>query len=102
MDTDAISQRTIRTEEQTVDANAERELHNAAHDSEHGSVTYLQQVHSGGFSVSVGPPDSLTESWFPGGSFVAFMDDDGPGHRSKVGPERVQRTLHVLRGHLDL
>lgn len=92
--------RVLRTVEQNLPAGEARELHNAAHDPEHGPVTYVQQVHEGGFSVFVGPPDQLRETFFGPGSYVAFMDDRGPGHASKVGPHGIRRTLRVLRGHL--
>ena len=97
-----FDRRVLRTVEQNLSAGEARELHNAAHDPEHGPVTYVQQVHEGGFSVFVGPPDRLQETFFGPGSFVAFMDDRGPGHASKVGPSGVRRTLRVLRGHLPI
>ena len=65
-------------------------------------MTYFQQVNRGGFTVIVGAPDDLRETWFGTRSFVAFIDDDGPGHGSRVGPDGVQRTLRVLNGHIDL
>lgn len=94
--------RVLRTAEQTLAAGEARELHNAAHDPEHGPVTYVQQVHTGGFSVFTGRPDRLQERFFGPGTYVGFMDDRGPGHASKVGPDGVRRTLRVLRGHLTL
>lgn len=100
LETDELDQRVVKTVEQDLAAGETRELHNAAHHPEHGPVTYLQQVHSGGFSVFVGPPDQLRETFFGAGSYVGFMDDQGPGHGSKVGPEGVRRTLRVLKGHL--
>lgn len=92
----------VDSAEQNVDAGEEREMHNAAHHPEHGPVTYLQEVHDGGFSVFVGPADRLEETFVGRGEFIAFMDDEGPGHASKVGPDGVQRTLRVLKGHLDV
>jgi hypothetical protein len=92
----------VETVEQQVAAGEEREMHNASHHAVHGPVTYLQQVNTGGFSVFVGPPGSLRETFFGAGQMVAFMDDQGPGHASKVGPDGAQRTLRVLKGHLDL
>lgn len=92
--------RVLRTTEQRLGAGEARELHNAAHDPEHGPVTYVQEVHEGGFSVFAGVPDRLQERFFGPGTFVAFMDDQGPGHASRVGPEGVRRTLRVLKGHL--
>lgn len=100
LDQAELDARVLRTLEQNIAAGEARELHNAAHDPEHGPVTYLQQVNEGGFSVFVGPPDQLRETFFGPGSFVGFMDDQGPGHASKVGPEGVRRTLRVLKGHL--
>ena len=97
-----MEERLLDTIEQKVPANEEREMHNAAHHAEHGPVTYLQQVNEGGFSVLVGESDSLQETFFGPGSLIAFMDDLGPGHASKVGPEGVSRTLRVLKGHLDV
>ena len=101
LDRSEFERRVIRTVEQTLPAGEARELHNAAHDPEHGPVTYVQQVHEGGFSVFVGPPDQLRETYFGPGSYVAFMDDRGPGHASKVGPHGIRRTLRVVRGHLE-
>lgn len=102
LERDEFDRRVLRTVEQNLPAGEARELHNAAHDPEHGPVTYVQQVHEGGFSVFVGPPGQLRETFFGPGSFVAFMDDRGPGHASKVGPNGVRRTLRVLRGHLQV
>jgi len=34
------------------------------------------------------------------GSWVAFNDDRGSGHASKVGPEGCVRTFRMLQGHL--
>lgn len=90
----------LDTIEQQVAANEEKGLHNAAHHAEHGPVTYLQQVNEGGFSVVTGSPDNLEERFFGPGSYIAFIDDQGPGHASKVGPDGVKRTLQVLKGHL--
>ena len=92
----------METTEQHLAAGEEKGLHNAAHHAEQGPVTYLQEVHEGGFSVFVGAPDSLQESFIGDGCLVAFMDDQGPGHGSKVGPDGVRRTLRVLKGHLQL
>lgn len=100
LDRDALLQRVLDTVEQQVDAGSERELHNAAHHPEHGPVTYWQQVNAGEFAVFVGEPTNLQKHVFTAGQHVAFMDDAGPGHASKVGPDGVQRTLRVLKGHL--
>lgn len=100
LDLDTLMPRLLKTVEQDVAAGEERELHNAAHLPDHGPVTYIQQVHSGGFSVFVGPPHQLRETFFGPGSYVGFMDDQGPGHASKVGPDGVRRTLRILKGHL--
>jgi hypothetical protein len=102
VDRDELLGRVLETTDQRLDADVEREMHNAAHHPEHGPVTYWQQVDAGGFAVFVGQPDALQEHYFGAGQSVAFMDDVGPGHASKVGPQGVQRTLRVLRGHLDL
>ena len=100
LDPTQLNERVLRKAEQDLAAGEVRELHNAAHDPEHGPVTYLQQVHEGGFSVFVGSPNQLRETFFGPDSWVAFMDDQGPGHGSKVGPDGVRRTLRVLKGHL--
>lgn len=92
----------LETTEQVLAAGETKDLHNAAHHEEHGPVTYLQQVHEGGFSVLVGEPGNLKSTFFGAGTHVAFMDDEGPGHGSKVGPEGVKRTLRILKGHLDI
>ena len=102
LDMSAIEPRVIEIIEQQLEANTERELHNAAHHDVHGPVTYLQQVHDGGFFVSVGEPGNLTERFFGPGTLVAFMDDEGPGHGSRVGPDGIVRTLRVIKGHLDV
>lgn len=102
LDLAGLEPRLVRTVEQSLPAGEARPLHNAAHDPEHGPVTYLQQVHEGGFSVFVGAPGQLQERHFGPGSWVAFMDDRGPGHASRVGPTGVRRTLRVLRGHLAI
>ena len=92
----------LETIDQQLGPHYPRDLHNAAHHEQHGAVTYLQEVHEGGFAVYVGPPDSLEEHFIGPGMMAAFMDDEGPGHGSKVGPEGVKRTLRVIKGHLPL
>lgn len=92
----------LDTIEQELPADEAKDLHNAAHHAEHGPVTYLQQVREGGFSVLVGDPDNLKPAFFGAGSYVAFIDDEGPGHGSRVGPEGVKRTLRILKGHLKI
>jgi len=101
-DLDLDSAEILETIEQKLGPHFPRDMHNAAHHEEHGAVTYLQQVNKGGFAVYVGPPDHLTEHFIGEGQMAAFMDDAGPGHGSKVGPDGVQRTLRVLKGHLDI
>ena len=90
----------VGTVEQEVAAGEARGLHNAAHHAEHGPVTYLQQVHEGGFSILFRDPENQKETFFGVGSYVAFIDDEGPGHSSRVGSEGVKRTLRILKGHL--
>ncbi len=102
VDLTRLDELVLETIEQQLAAGTTRELHNAAHHPEHGPVTYFQQVNEGGFSVFVGSADSLQETFFGAGSLVAFIDDQGPGHASKVGPDGVQRTLRVLKGHLEI
>ena len=97
---EAMEKLVLETSEQQLAAGEARDLHNAAHHAEHGPVTYLQQVTAGGFSVLVGKPEDLKETFFGEGSFVAFIDDEGPGHGSKVGPDGVTRTFRILKGHL--
>ena len=92
----------LDTVEQELAAGEARGLRNAAHHAEHGPVTYLQQVHEGGFSILFGDPDNQQETFFGAGSYVAFIDDEGPGHGSRVGPEGVKRTLRVLKGHVSV
>lgn len=100
LDSALMEKLTLDTIEQELGAGEARGLHNAAHHAEHGPVTYLQQVHAGGFAILFGDPTSQQEKFFEAGSYVAFIDDEGPGHGSKVGPEGVKRTLRVLKGHL--
>ncbi|MCA9141670.1 MAG: hypothetical protein H6821_08765 [Planctomycetaceae bacterium] len=101
-DSASLDELVLDTIEQQLAAGEAKGLHNAAHHAEHGPVTYLQQIHEGGFGVLVGSPDDLQETFFGAGSYIAFIDDAGPGHASKVGPEGVRRTLRVLKGHLEL
>jgi len=102
VDAALLDELTLETIEQQLAAGEAKGLHNAAHRPGHGPVTYLQEVHKGGFSVFVGKADHLQERFFAAGSLVAFIDDQGPGHASKVGPEGVHRTLRVLKGHLEV
>ena len=102
LDLNAIDDLLLETIEQELDAGTERGLHNAAHHAEHGPVTYLQHVNQGGFSILVGAPDNLQDTFFGAGSYIAFIDDSGPGHASKVGPDGVRRTLRVLKGHIEV
>ncbi len=102
LDSTLLDELVLDTIEQQLGANEAREMHNAAHHANHGPVTYLQQVKAGGFSIFVGAPDDLKERYFEAGSLVAFIDDQGPGHASKVGKNGVQRTLRVLKGHLPV
>ena len=102
IESSVIDERLQETIEQEAAANEARGLHNAAHHAEYGPVTYLQQVNEGGFSIFVGEPDKQQETFFGAGSLVAFIDDEGPGHASKVGPDGVKRTLRILKGHLGL
>jgi len=102
IDESLLSERLLASDEQQVPANEAKGLHNAALHAEHGAVTYLQQVNQGGFGVLVGDPANLRETFFPAGSYVAFIDSEGPGHASKVGPEGVKRTFRMLKGHLEV
>ena len=102
LDSNLLDELVLETIEQQVAAGEARDLHNAAHHPEHGPVTYLQQVIEGGFSILVGDPDDLQETYFAAGSYVGFIDDKGPGHGSRIGPEGVRRTLRVLKGHLEV
>ena len=101
-DLDLNAVEVVETIEQQLGPHFPRDLHNAAHHATHGPVTYLQHVHEGSFAVFVGPPDQLTEHVIGSGQMAAFMDDQGPGHGSKVGPDGVKRTLRVLKGHLNV
>lgn len=102
IDFDLDSAEVVETVEQELGPHTPRGLHNAAHHETHGPVTYLQQINKGGFAAYVGPPDQLTEHFIGEGQMAAFMDDEGPGHGSKVGPEGVQRTMRILKGHLKI
>ncbi|MDG1893617.1 MAG: hypothetical protein P8J37_01785 [Fuerstiella sp.] len=102
VDSTLLDELVLETTEQQLAAGEEKGLHNAAHHADHGPVTYLQEVHEGGFTVLVGAPDSLQETFIGVGCLVAFIDDEGPGHASKVGTDGVRRTLRVLKGHLAL
>ena len=100
LDLDAVE--LLETHEQQLGPHVTRDMHNAAHHDTHGPVTYLQEVTEGGFAVYVGPPDQLTEHFIGAGEMAAFMDDEGPGHGSKVGPDGVKRTMRIIKGHLPL
>jgi hypothetical protein len=102
LDSALLDELVLDTVEQEVVAGESRGLHNAAHHAEHGPVTYLQHVHQGGFSILFGDPDNQQEAFFGPDSYVAFIDDEGPGHGSRVGPDGVKRSLRVLKGHLDV
>lgn len=102
LDSALLDKLVVETIEQELEAGVARDLHNAAHHPEHGPVTYFQQVHQGGFSVFVGAADNLQETFFGAGSLVAFIDDQGPGHGSKVGPAGVRRTMRILKGLLPI
>lgn len=97
-----LEARLIRQEEQVVAANEAKGLHLAAADEEHGLVTYLQEVTEGGFFVYVGDPDELQEHWVGQGAWVGFIDHEGSGHASKVGPDGVKRNFRMLQGHLEV
>lgn len=97
-----IEPRVIETVEQNLAPHTERGLHNAAHHETEGVVTYLQEVREGGFFVYVGAPETLAEHYFGPGTLVGFMDDEGPGHGSKVGPDGIVRTLRVVKGYLEI
>jgi len=98
----SLDELVLETVEQQVAAGESRGLHNAAHHAEHGPVTYLQQVHEGGFSILFGDPENQQETFFGPGSYVGFIDDEGPGHGSRVGQDGVKRTLRVLKGHVTV
>ncbi|MGB7347133.1 MAG: hypothetical protein WBD20_23120 [Pirellulaceae bacterium] len=100
IDAAILSDRLISEAEQVLAADEAKGLHLAAEHEEHGPVTYVQQVTEGGFFVYVGDPNSLTEHWFGPGTFVAFIDSQGTGHASKVGPDGCKRTFRMLKGHL--
>jgi hypothetical protein len=93
-----LESRLLHTAEQVVPPNEMKDWHNAVHHEEHGPVTYMQQVHQGGFSVRVGDPKKPDERFFGAGCWVAFIDSEGPGHTSCVGPEGVTRTFRMLKG----
>lgn len=101
-DLDLAAAEVLETVEQQLGPHVPRDLHNASHHETHGPVTYVQQVNEGGFAVYVGPPDQLTEHFIGPGELAAFMDDEGPGHGSKVGPDGVKRTMRILKGHLKI
>ena len=82
VDSAVIEERTLDTIPQQANANDAKGLHNAAHHAEHGPVTYLQEVREGGFAVLVGDPANLQSVFFGAGTYVGFMDDEGPGHGS--------------------
>ena len=102
VDSSVIDEMVFETAEQKLEAGLTRGLHKAAHHDQYGPVTYLQNVHSGGFYVTVGDPNDLKETFCGPGSLVAFIDDQGPGHGSKVGPDGVVRTMRILKGHLKV
>jgi hypothetical protein len=97
-----LEERLLDTADQILPAGEAKGLHNAAHHSQHGPVTYLQQVNEGGFYVLTGTPENLQETFFGPGSYVAFIDDKGPGHASRVGPDGVNRTFRMLQPHLEV
>ena len=60
------------------------------------------EVNKGGFYVLTGNPKQLVAKFFAAGTFVAFIDFEGPGHASRTGPQGVQRTFRLLTGHLKV
>lgn len=102
VDESILASRLLDSAEQTLPPNEAKGLHNAALHPDHGPVTYLQQVNEGGFGVLVGDPADLKETFFAAGTYVGFIDSEGPGHASKVGPEGVARTFRMLKGHVEV
>lgn len=100
VDRGLIQERLISQTEEVLEAGRSRGLHLAADHPLHGPVTYLQHITAGTFYVYVGNPDELEEHVFRPGDWVAFNDNHGLGHASKVGPEGCTRTFHLLRGQL--
>ena len=101
IDASLLTDSLISSADQELPADEAKGLHLAADHEEHGEVTYVQQVNEGGFFVYVGNPDNLVEHWFGRGSYVAFNDNRGSGHASKVGPEGCRRTFRMLKGQID-
>jgi hypothetical protein len=95
-----IEERLISRTEEVLEAGRSRDLHLAADHPTHGPVTYLQHITAGTFFVYVGSPEQLDEHVFGPGDWVAFNDNHGLGHASKVGPEGCTRMFHLLRGQL--
>jgi len=102
IDESILTSRLLDSAEQILPPHEAKGLHNAAPHPDHGLVTYLQQVNEGGFAVLVGDPDDLQETYFGAGAYVGFIDSEGPGHASKVGPDGVKRTFRILKGHLEV
>lgn len=97
-----LEEKLISKDVQELEANLARGLHLAADQPDHGGpVTYVQEILEGGFFVYVGNPDALEEHWFGPGTWVAFNDNQGTGHASKVGPDGCKRMFRMLRGQLD-
>ncbi len=103
LDASALDQRdrVWLQEDQLLPAGQAKEMHLAVADESIGKATFLQQIHEGGFFVYVGDPSCLQEHWFGPGTWVAFNDDDGLGHASKVGPNGCKRTMRILIGHFQ-
>ncbi len=101
VDRDLIEERLISRTEEVLEPGRSRALHLAADHPLHGPVTYLQHITAGAFFVYVGSPEQLEEHVFGPGDWVAFNDNHGLGHASKVGPDGCTRMFHLLRGQLS-
>lgn len=95
-----IKNRLVSKTAETLPAGRARGLHLAEDHAEYGPVTYLQEITEGSFFVYVGPADELQEHVFRPGDWVGFIDNQGLGHASKVGPEGCSRNFHLLKGQL--
>ncbi len=102
MDESVLTENLISQTVQELQTGKANDLHLAALHEEYGKVTYLQHVTQGGFFVYVGDPENLTEHWFGEGQYVAFIDSEGTGHASRVGPDGCTRTFRLLKGHLSV
>ena len=86
-------------EVRTLEGGLHKPPHNAVPD-QHGPLTHIHTVLSGGFTICLGPNDSPHHLGV--GDVVAFINHDGRGHSSKVDAGGCVRLFQTRRGLIRL